>query len=316
MTNRNARELVLPAGAVCQLEPHELDDVQIVRSDGGRTVVELPLEGLTIAGQEIEFEGIDFVWPPAGSEAGTGGSLPAMLTLRVGKARFVSCRFRAFGSSETVAIRWQGTIDPSPAGLPTGQLEINRSVLENVTAVQVQTYGAMALRATGTLHLGPGPLVRTSRCLAVDEPLAIALERCTLRGAQAVLDCKYARLERSPGTVTIHTADCVLAGDEGSLLLLRGADSPEPWLPMFSWRGQGSVMQDTLEVLAWQDNAGDGQPIDESRLRIEGLVRSALEFAGPAGAGPAASRLVRCLAPLRSTELPGVQGSSLPNERP
>jgi hypothetical protein len=45
--------------------------------------------------------------------------------------------------------------------------------------------------------------------------------------------------------------------------------------------------------------------LDETELDVGGLVRSPLEFAGPAEKGPAASRLVRWQGPLRSSEPPG-----------
>ncbi len=313
---RASKSLVLPAGVVSQLDPEELEHLEVVRAEGGRAVVELPAAGLTVLGKSIEFEDIDFVWPPAGTPVAPSHQQPALLILRVRHARFVGCRFRAFGEGNAVAIRWQGSTGPEQDELTTGLLEINRSVLENVTAVQLQTYGATSVRATGTLHLGPGPLVRMSRCPATDEPLSILLERCTLRGAAAVLECRYRELEEHPGTVSLHGADCVFAGDNGSLLVFEGPASPQTWLPSFAWRGQGSVIEDAWRVLSWHGGDGTEQIIDEQRLLIEGLVRSRLEFAGPAGAGPAASRLTRCLAPLRSVELPGIQGSSLPHERP
>jgi len=67
-----------------------------------------------------------------------------------------------------------------------------------------------------------------------------------------------------------------------------------------------------MDEMRWRDERGQEQPLKYNRLSIEGLVRSALEFAGPPGAGPAASRLTRCQAPLRSAELPGIQGGALP----
>ncbi len=321
-TRRSAAQtLVLPSGEVTRLTAEQLEQVSVVRCEGGRAIVELPENGLTIAGAEIEFEAIDFVWPPVTANPADAPRQPAMLILRVGHARFVGCRFRSFGDVEAVAIRWQGSTETEGDQLRTGLLEINRSVLENVAAVQLQTYGAMSVRATGTLHLGPGPLVRLTRCPAADEPVAIVLERCTLRGAGSVLECGYRRLEARPASISLASADCVFAGEDGALISFAGPTSPEAWLPSMAWKGQGSVMEDSLTVVQWRDfSAGDGvasdRPVDEQRLAVEGLVRSRLEFAGPAGAGPAASRLVRCQAPLRSVELPGIQGSSLPHEQP
>ncbi len=305
------RTVVLPPGTVNRLRPGELDGIETVRAESGRAVVELPLEGLVIEGSQIQFEGIDFVWPPAGSEPLPGTQSSALLILRVESARFIGCRFRAFGKHSATAIRWQGGLAGGLATLPTGHLEINRSVLENVTGVQVQTYGAMSIRATGTLHLGPGPLVQLTRCPGADEPLAVNLERSTIRGANAVLECRYRKVIANPAAVSLESRDSVFAGD-GALLAFEGPDPSEDWLPAFRWRGQGSVLEDRMAELRWRDPRGTEQPLDNARLSIEGLVRSALEFAGPPGAGPAASRLIRCQAPLRSAELPGIQGSALP----
>lgn len=305
------RTVLLPEGTVARLKPGELDGIETVRAESGRAVVELPLEGLVIEGSQIQFEGIDFVWPPAGMEPLPGTQASALLILRVESARFVGCRFRAFGKHEATAIRWQGAIVGGLATLPTGHLEINRSVLENVTGVQVQTYGAMSIRTTGTLHLGPGPLVQLTRCPGADEPLALNLERSTVRGASAVLECSYRRVEANPAAVSLESRDSVFAG-QGALLAFEGPDPSDEWLPAFRWRGQGSVLEDRMAEIRWRDERGEEQPLKNTRLSIEGLVRSALEFAGPAGAGPAASRLTRCQAPLRSAELPGIQGSALP----
>ena len=305
------RTVLLPEGTVNRLKPGELDGIETVRAESGRAVVELPLEGLVIQGRQIQFEGIDFVWPPAGTEPLPGTQTSALLIMRVESARFVGCRFRAFGKHDATAIRWQGAIVGGLATLPTGHLEINRSVLENVTGVQVQTYGAMSVRATGTLHLGPGPLVQLTRCPGADEPLALNLERSTIRGASAVLECNYRRVESNPAAVLLESRDSVFAG-QGALLAFEGPDPSEDWLPAFRWRGQGSVLEDSMAEMRWRDLNGQEQPLKYNRLSIEGLVRSALEFAGPAGAGPAASRLTRCQAPLRSAELPGIQGGALP----
>ncbi len=309
------RTVLLPEGTVNRLKPGELDGIETVRAESGRAVVELPLEGLVIEGRQIQFEGIDFIWPPAGMEPLPGTQNSALLILRMESARFVGCRFRAFGKHAATAIRWQGAIVGGLATLPTGHLEINRSVLENVTGVQVQTYGVMSVRTTGTLHLGPGPLVQLNRCPGADEPLAINLERSTLRGASAVLECSYRRVEANPAAVLLESRDSVFAG-QGALLTFAGPDPSEDWLPAFRWRGQGSVLEDSMAEIRWFDPEGQERPLKYNRLSIEGLVRSALEFAGPPGAGPSASRLTRCQAPLRSAELPGIQGGSLPYAEP
>src|SRR5690606_12432339 len=62
------RTVLLPEGTVNRLKPGELDGIETGRAESGRAVVELPLEGLVIQVRQIHFDGIDFVWPPAGRE--------------------------------------------------------------------------------------------------------------------------------------------------------------------------------------------------------------------------------------------------------
>jgi hypothetical protein len=214
-----------------------------------------------------------------------------------------------------VAIGWR---DPPQAQaeadlLPIGRLKLSDVVFSNVAAaVDCRVIGALSLEVTNTLHLGPGPLVRFRRCPRRDEPVTLDLARSTLRAAACVLEFQCERLEEAPGEVSVHAAECVLAL-QGRAALIRVASrtSPDALLRSVSWRGQGAILPETPALAEWQPPDGPARRLDGSEMRIAGLVRGRVEFAGRDLSVPAASRVDRWEAPLLSDNPPGIDDRTL-----
>lgn len=292
-----------------------LQDGQMVRGERNlRAQVIVPPEGLVVDRDDVVFENIDFVWDPEspglGNQAGA-----ALVRVRAAGVRFRQCSFQTAeatsGGSLPSAILWQRSAGELISHLPTYRMELSDCVFRQVqAAIDVRLDGgAVVLEVHHTLMLGPGPLVYFSQAPRAEDVTQISLSRTTLRGGP-LLACRHEQ-GMSPGEISIETNESVLAGAQGSgLILLAGAESPEPIVRQLHWSGEGSVLQQGCHVGSWLSGQG-AQAIDESSFSIDGLVRSELEFADTAEVSTAASQLERCRAPLRSATLPGI-GEGLP----
>jgi len=300
---------------------------QVVRGEPGkRPVILVPPEGLRVQPENVRFENIDFVWqgPAAPAEASQpparSGVMPAeraVLRIEAARAEFHGCTFRSAKEESDLpaAIRWSHP--PRQArtalALPAGQLRLSHCVVgEGVVGIACQTAGAISLELVNTLHLSPGPLVWLDHVPRADEPVRIGLRGVTLRNAGPVLECSCAEGEGRPGSIAIEAERSVLVtARQSPLLSFVGPGSPERLLGNLRWTGQGSLISPDAVIAQWRPRQGEAQTLDESGASIAGLVRSEVRFAGPAGDGPSASRVVRWQAPLRSPNPPGIDPAPL-----
>lgn len=298
-------EVVLPVGRPLQLKELRVREGQTVRgAGGGRPLIEVPPGGLRVTADNVSFVDVDFVPSPEGP--------PTLVKLHAQSASFQGCSFQGHGGSGGTqsAITW---LDPpglkdDPVRLQTGVLEMTDCCLRGVdVGVDCRSSGGLVLEINNTLHLGPGPLLRLSRCPAVDQPVVVSLAHVTLREVGGLLECRYDEMADPPGKISIHALDCVFSpATSRSLLSFNGAKDPAPVLRVLQWTGQGSVVTTGARLVSWRKPGGEPTDLSEEELSIAGLVRSEVEFAADAGDSPEDSRLVSWQVPLRSTEPPGI----------
>jgi hypothetical protein len=312
-SRRSPEDLVLASDGPLRIESLRVRSGQCVRgAPGKRPVVMVPRAGLAVGAEEVRFENVDFVWDHPAQVEGPTVPEAAIVRLSSARAEFRGCVFRAAGrtGAPPVAIRWTHPADSQnpELSLPSGRVQLRDCVLRGVGAgVDCRTLGALAVELTNTLHLGGGTLVRLHHCPKADEPVLIALEQVTLRGAGPVLECDYRVIGDPPGEISIRAARCAFV-PQGNRALLRfdGPESPERILKNILWTGQGSLVSPEAAIAAWHPPGGRQQVLDEAAVTIEGLVRSEVGFAGNADAGAAASRIIRWQAPVLSTDPPGI----------
>jgi len=295
--------------------PQPLVAGQRVRApDGARLTLNVPRQGLSVDVPGVIFENIDFVWDDAsGAGNAEGNTPPPMLLLRAPSVDLRGCTFRSADPSVD-AIRWihPADVDTAAMSLPSGQVTLDRCVFRGVRAVvDGRTRGAVAFRFSNVLHLGAGPLVRLGRVPAADEPVILSLGRTTLRGSGPLVECSRAT-SAAVGKISIETNACVFSPREDRpLLAFLGKLPPDAMLGRITWTGQGSLAVPGCLIVGCVDAAGRARALPEIAVSIEGVVRSAVEFAGAAEGEAAASQAVRWLAPLQSDEPPGIDASTL-----
>ncbi|MBX7168140.1 MAG: protein kinase [Pirellulales bacterium] len=300
----------LPGNQRIGLERLKLRTGQTVRPpDGQRTTLVVGPNGLAIDGDRLQFEDIDFVHRRSGGQA----SAAALLRLRAGTATFVHCTFDGTASSTALspAINWQIAATPGDE-LSTARLELRDCVLRHLrTGVDVAHGQATSLRLLNCLILGPGAVVRLGQAPSADAPVRIALEQATVRDAAGLIEM-HARVQASSvGSLVIDASDSVFAPPAGSALLTFQDPPDEGWLQSIAWRGQGSVVLPGVMFAAGLDRTGVLRPVAEEGLSVAGLVRGAVEFAGPAKSNPAASEIVRWQVPLIADHPPGIDAQRL-----
>jgi len=307
--------LVLDAGPV-RLDGLALQAGQRVSGlPGRRSTVVVPSEGLVIATEGVRFERLDFVWQHGGATA--AAERAAVIEMRASRAEFHGCSFQA-GERQSfppVAIRWLHPAAGSETqlALPSGRIALNDCVIRGLrAAVDCRTAGAVVVETANVLCLEVGSLVALDHCPEADEPVAVMLERVTLRGAGAVLECNCAETASRPGRIRIAASQCAFAGGTASgLLYFTGPLPPTALLAQIEWTGDGSLLAPDSPVAIWQRPDGQVQALDDAAVSMAGLVRSEIEFAGPAEGGPEASRVLRWQAPLRSADPPGAEPQTL-----
>lgn len=279
---------------------------------GTRATLNVAREGLLVDVPGVVFENVDFVWPHSRGAADAERK-PAILVLRAPTIELRGCTFRSSDPSID-AVRW---IHPSDAertrlSLPSGQAIVDRCVFRNVAAaVDSRTRGATALRFANVLHLGGGPLVRFAGAPAADEPTLVFLARTTLRESGPLVE--WGPMVAEPvGSISIETNGCVFAPRPDQPLVMVPDDARADALPRrITWTGQGSLVRPGSSIAARRDESGQPRALPEGILAIEGLVRSEVEFAGPADGPATVSRVIRWLAPLQSDEAPGIDPAAL-----
>ena len=303
-------------------KPLKLDSLQlrpgqrVCGTPGKRLLVAVPTEGLVIATEDLRFEHIDFVWNTSDPPASPATS-PAILQLRASRATFHGCSFQSAGHGLTqpTAIRWSHLdgYAASAIALPTGQVQLSDCVFRHVgVGIESQRVGAVAVEMANVLHLGSGPLVHLNHCPKLDEPVVVSLASVTLRDSGPLLQCVYEQLEDQPGSITVQAnGSAFVTGPQVALLSFVGPAAPEQLLTSIQWTGQGSLVAPQTVVAQWRHPDGKPQSLDDTSVSIAGLVRSSVDFAGPAETGPEANRITRWQVPLHSSSPPGIDPASL-----
>jgi hypothetical protein len=318
---RRPADLVLASDRPVELSRLDLRPGQRVRGlPGKRPQVVVPPGGVVLSHDDVCFENLDFVARATAAAGPTPTAAPAMLVVQCQRAEFCGCTFRPVAGSPDppAALRWSQAAPPAhaPLDLPTGRLTLVDCLFDRVAAAVVgDRAGAMAFDLSNVLHLGPGPLLRLERAPGADEPLRLVLSHLTLRESGPLVDCPTTA--EPSGGLAIEADGCVLAPAAGApLLRFCGPVSPARRLAGLTWTGQGSLLATQTPLAAWQPEQGDLQLLDDSQAAVAGLVRGDATFAGPAHAGPAASRARQWQAPLPADLAPGVDPRRLPGPKP
>jgi len=333
-------DLVLSAGDPLVIESLDARPGQCIRGQPGhRPRVVVPYGGLLVRAEGVRFENIDFVWDHQSPALPSSETQAAVIHVLSARAEFQGCSFRtadtachrhdasathrhdASAARKPVAVRWTHPADRSGAELSlySGRLQLCDCVLDSVGGgVACETLGALSVEMANVLSLNAGPLVQLDHCPKLDEPVLVGLANVTVREAGPLLECRYGPIPDRPGNISIHADGCALATQPDTpLLSFVGPAWPERILNRIGWTGQGSLVLPEAVVAAWRKPGGEVQMLDDALVSIAGLVRSKVEFAGPAGRGPQASRILRWQVPLRSPNPPGIDPHALAwSERP
>lgn len=304
----------LPAGRV-KLERLKLKPGQIVSAPpGARTICEVGGSGLLIDGAKVRFENIDFVHASREPAA----SRPPLVHLQGGEASFTGCTFN--GSLDERAIGPAIVWSPAPGGAAAepeaGRIEFTDCVFRAVrNAVAVEHEIPLAMICRNVLYLGPGPAVRLHAAPRFETPAMLSLTQFTLRDAAGVVELPAGGQQPADGTLRIEMSQTVFAPPAGTALVtFAGGEPSEPAAQGIAVRGDSSVVQPGVMLVAWRDARQTLRPLRDDRLSVQGLVRGAVEFAGPARGPAANSQLTRWQVPLVAEEPPGIDPRRLPAE--
>ncbi len=271
----------------------------------------VPRRGLLVGCEDVCFEGIDFVWEDAAGSAVSDERLDAMFTVRAQTVTFRRCSFTVAAGGAPVAIRFVGSADLLP-GLG-GEVALFDCVVDGLAAVvDDRAGGSLSVQVNNSLCVAAGPILRLPRWPARGESVSLVLDHVTTRGDTAVVECRQERLPAPSGSITVTANESVLAANvRGALVILSGTERPEPFLESLAWTGEGSIVTPHTAMAVWRVAGRRSQTLAEEELEVAGLVRSELEFAGPANGPPEASRVTRWQVPLRSADPPGADPDSL-----
>ncbi len=311
-------EATSPLNKPMSLDPGQLRPGQRVHGEPSRRLlITVPAEGLVIDTEDLRFEYVDFVWNAPPPHAVEPAAVPAILEFRASRASLHGCSFQAAGKPfvRPISIRWSHLPGQavSEIALPTGQIRLSDCVFRQVDAgIACQRVGAVAVELANVLYLGSGPMISLNHCPKLDEPVVVSLTAVTLRDSGPLLECAYERLEDQPGSISVQAnGSAFVPGPKTPLLSFVGPQLPGQLLSSIQWTGQGSLVAPQTLVAAWRRPDGQPQGLDDTAVSIAGLVRSAVDFAGPAETSPGASRITRWQVPLHSSSPPGMDPGPL-----
>jgi hypothetical protein len=282
----------------------DLKPKQRVRGAGGkRPKVHVGYDLFVVSAPGVVFDGIDFDCGPSVDMPSRSQGWSAMLTVEAAGVEFRGCSFS--GAARRVAIRWHYSGDE------IGEIKLADCVAQGRTAVIDARAGAsLQVELTNSLFLESGPLVELHGWPSTEGSVTIAMDHVTARGDSAVLECAVGTLTQSSGQVTISAEDCVFDCSARGLLCLVGPSRADALLKLISWSGQGSLLTPNTAMAVWR-NGKRREVLAEDDLEVAGLVRSGVDFAGGLDGPLANARVVRWQVPLRSTDPPGANTTSL-----
>lgn len=303
----------LKDGEVVSLSAASLEGVRELRAEeGGRATVAVSEGPVVLRAAEVVFENLDFVWSGAKGDG-------AMLAMHGESLEARRCTFQCLdraGASDTgdvtmSVVQWQAPTEGSGGGaaLPLAELRMTDCVVRGARAVlDFRGSGAVSVEMANCLVVGGGAVVRMARCPRRDEPVMVSLEGVTVRDGEAVVDVMSDWIEETPGSLRVYASGSVFApGASGGLYLFRSASAPTALLQAAEWSGQGSIVTSEAALAVWQRGTSRQRAQDDV-VRVSGLVRSGLEFAGESGGEAKSSRVVEWQVPLKSADPPGFRG--------
>ena len=270
----------------------------------------------------VQFENVDFI--VSNQEEFTASEThQAMLELRGSDVTFRGCTFHGSHDKESTprtVLHWIFPDLSSVSNQMALQTELHngRILFEDCifgrgtgTALHAEVHAAVAVELRNVLHLGGGPMFFLETPPKSDEPWRILAEHVTLRESGPFWACRY--VSTVSGAVRIEANDSAFAlkGTQ-PLLLFVGENDPEPIFRKIEWTGRGTLVKKETPTAAWQDNAGNRDPLSDQQASIDGLIHSQIKFIGPADSAPPSSVLQSWDAPITSETPPGVDVGRLP----
>ena len=165
------------------------------------------------------------------------------------------------------------------------------------------------------LKIGSGPLVHLASAPSTRAGVSLKLTHITCRSSGGILRWIAPDDGPLPGPVRIDAADCVydVISPRAALVEIAGMKKRPEWLTLVRMTGEGSVAGPALEAAAWiSTRDGRVEPLDASKMELEGIVSSPLRFAGEPGLDPADSEIEGVDVPRRTSDPPGIRASLLP----
>jgi serine/threonine protein kinase len=301
--------------------PQSLEKLSLQRGQraigrlGQRATIVVPPTGLTLDGEEIRLENIDFIWQ-------TSALCPdnaAMILYAGSRADFRGCRFFTAKevSAQPVVVCWTNTQNKeSNLALPSGRMLFSNCIFHRVgVALDCRRRGAIALDMKNCLLSETSALLQLNHQPELDEPIHLNVTQLTMHTTGPLFAC-LSSSEKSPGEFAVQAENCVFSLRKGEpLVAFEGVEPPDALLRNIRWDGASSLVAEETSVCGWKTPGNAWEALDDSTLSIAGLVRSRLEFAENAekADNPAQSaRLLHWQAPLPTLDAPGVELEMLP----
>lgn len=176
--------------------------------------------------------------------------------------------------------------------------------------------------ADNVLKVGHGDFVQVNDSGATS--WVCDLQRVTLRGTGPLLRCWTAQDHSTLSRLTLSATGCVFdldrptnrsASDTARPALITWMTDrlPSNWMTAIDWQLTGTLVSPDIDVITRvAPSTGCRTPVDESRLRIDGLVAARVEFTGPNSPHPADSSLQSSDAPRANSAPIGIDTNELP----
>ncbi|MBI2825009.1 MAG: protein kinase [Planctomycetia bacterium] len=306
LTPRGAARNVSPGFLLTAVRPIPWSSVrplagQVVHGrPGERPRIVVPASGGDLNVDGVRFEGVDFL-------CDRSRNITARLFVGGQNVTFRDCSFQGVGLVIVSSLPNQEAPAPHSGSEAAREIALSDCVLEGVaTGIRCLNGADCSVTLSNVLHVGPGPLVELDAPRAGQSAL-VRLWHCTVRDAACFLEVRDSDSAEPRGTIRVEAEGCVFAPRaDGAVIAVESASTPAVVLRSIGWAGQESVVPPEAPLAVWRRRDGTRRTIAEKSLAIEGLVRSAVGFAGDLRDGRDASRLVRWQVPLRSEHPPGI----------
>jgi hypothetical protein len=305
-------------GALAELPPPDADGVIVLDSSRAyRAAVELAAIGrLTLRGtgatvatvliadkplrlwaEEVVLDNVTF------ARAADSTAEPRALVLVETQNLVVSnCRFETHSleavrdakspASDTVAIAWN-VLDRLQTS--AAQVHLEDSVFVGTRSAVFLKGLPRQLQCQNCLKLGGGPFLTLAGAPTASTDLRMQLFWQPVTTATA-------------GRIDIEANDCVLdvAGENAALFQLAGSQIVPESLKVLEMFGEGTLTNSGVTVARRRGADGKWQAVDDSHMKIDGLLATEYEFAGELSGDPRDSLIKSHNAPTRHEQPPGI----------